>query len=266
MKKRLLKCGALTLAMCLVFTAGVFASNVLVPVTAYLNYGITVEYNDVDQYMTDANGNQVIPITYNDTTYLPVRAVSNMLNLPVNWDQTTQTVLLGNSYPDVVQPVTPPTPVIPETPIVPVTPSNSTVPTTINAPRLDIGFIFDIINTLAPNKFEVNDYAIRYNQIDGTVMLGNEYAASATDIAYSFHGVEFETISNDPEPVMDTIEAKIGEALTSNGYKFLATDEHGGKHYSNGNIEFVVWDILGNNESLSISVSTRWLSCLGFDD
>jgi len=45
--------------------------------------------------MKDGLGNPVYPIIYNGTTYLPIRAVSNMLDIPVAWDATTKTVILG---------------------------------------------------------------------------------------------------------------------------------------------------------------------------
>jgi len=32
---------------------------------------------------------------YNGTTYLPIRAVSNMLNIPIEWEAATKTVILG---------------------------------------------------------------------------------------------------------------------------------------------------------------------------
>ncbi len=35
------------------------------------------------------------PITYNGTTYLPVRSIGNLLGVDVGWDQATQSVLLG---------------------------------------------------------------------------------------------------------------------------------------------------------------------------
>ena len=68
MQKKILKFGVLSLALCTTFIAGVGASNLLEPISAYLNHGITVEYNDVDQNMVDANGQKVIPITYNGST------------------------------------------------------------------------------------------------------------------------------------------------------------------------------------------------------
>lgn len=65
------------------------------PINAEVNYGISVKYNNVAQNFTNAGGSPVYPIVYEGTTYLPVRAVANMLGLPVDWDQATQTVYLG---------------------------------------------------------------------------------------------------------------------------------------------------------------------------
>ena len=97
----------LTLSLALnVALVAVTASGTLQEIVANLNYGITIEYNDVDQVMKDANGNRVYPISYNGTTYLPVRAVADMLGVKVQWDGPTNHVLLGNSYVD-QQAVTP---------------------------------------------------------------------------------------------------------------------------------------------------------------
>ena len=263
MKKRLFKGVALTLALCTTFVVGVGASTWLEPISAYLNHGLTVEYNDVDQVMVDANGAKVIPITYNGSTYLPVRAVSNMLGVQVGWDEATQTVLLGNSYPDVVTPVTPPTPV---TPLPPAT--NTNVPTIVNSTQLDISFIFDLFNKYAPGKFEVAKYDIESGNVIGTVLQGTQYdGGSPSDLAYSFHGVEFESVGTAKVPELDTIEAEIAKALTSNGYTFVEKDYLGIQHYVNANgVEFKIWDILEDNSSLSIEVETRWLSCHAHHD
>lgn len=66
-------------------------------VTAQLSPGITVQYNGETQNMADANGNPVYPVIYEGTTYLPIRAVSNMLGVAVDWDQATKTVLLSDT-------------------------------------------------------------------------------------------------------------------------------------------------------------------------
>lgn len=94
-----IKKSVLTLALILVlvfsFAAGAAAAGTLETISAYLNYGITIKYNGEEQMLKDAGGNRVYPITYNGTTYLPVRAVSNMLGINVDWDGATQTVNLG---------------------------------------------------------------------------------------------------------------------------------------------------------------------------
>ena len=88
---------AIALALVCGMVIGANAADTLKEISAYLNYGITVKYNGEVQNLTDAGGNRVYPISYNGTTYLPVRAVSNMLGIDVDWDGATQTVLLGKA-------------------------------------------------------------------------------------------------------------------------------------------------------------------------
>lgn len=88
---------AIALALVCGMVIGANAADTLKEISAYLNYGITIKYNGEVQNLTDAGGNRVYPITYNGTTYLPVRAVSNMLGIGVDWDGATQTVLLGKA-------------------------------------------------------------------------------------------------------------------------------------------------------------------------
>ena len=49
--------------------------------------------------MTDANGKPVYPLTYNDSTYLPVRAICDMLGVDIEWDADNYRVVIndGNS-------------------------------------------------------------------------------------------------------------------------------------------------------------------------
>lgn len=87
------------------FLAGVLtavlALSLTVPALAAAGVNITV-YPGVALYLddakltpTDANGKPVDVFVYNGTTYLPVRAVSEALNIPVQWDSGTRTVYLG---------------------------------------------------------------------------------------------------------------------------------------------------------------------------
>jgi len=95
MKKRVILSFCIVIA--LIGSAVVVASGQLQNISAYLNHGVTIKYNGEVQTMFDANGTQVHPITYNGTTYLPVRAVADMLDVPVDWDAANNTVLLGNT-------------------------------------------------------------------------------------------------------------------------------------------------------------------------
>ena len=87
------------------FLAGVLtavlALSLTVPALAAAGVNITV-YPGVALYLddaklnpTDANGKPVDVFVYNGTTYLPVRAVSEALNIPVQWDGSSRTVYLG---------------------------------------------------------------------------------------------------------------------------------------------------------------------------
>ncbi len=88
----------LFLALALVLGAGIGAVAVTgsTKISALLSYETKVVYNGVEQSFADAKGNPVYPITYNGTTYLPLRAVANMMGENrIAYDGTTKTVTLG---------------------------------------------------------------------------------------------------------------------------------------------------------------------------
>lgn len=74
---------------------GAAASTQLQEIKAYLNGGIKVRADGNIVQLKDANGKTVLPITYNGTTYLPVRSVSNLLGVPVKYDVQLNEVVLG---------------------------------------------------------------------------------------------------------------------------------------------------------------------------
>lgn len=96
MKKKVLTSLVIALALVGAFTVAAQAADTLKQINAYLNYGITVKYNGETQVLKGADGSTVYPITYDGTTYLPVRAISNLLGINVDWDGATQTVILGS--------------------------------------------------------------------------------------------------------------------------------------------------------------------------
>lgn len=77
-----------------IFAGGVYASDVIKNIQASLREDISIELNGTHLQLKDAKGNPVAPISYNGTTYLPVRAVAENLNLDVQWVGETKTVKL----------------------------------------------------------------------------------------------------------------------------------------------------------------------------
>lgn len=92
MKKTLLS--LIVVGMALSGAAGVYAGSKLEKISAYLNHGITFKVNGAVQSLTDRNGKQLVPITYHNTTYLPVRAISNMAGIDVQFDAASQQIRL----------------------------------------------------------------------------------------------------------------------------------------------------------------------------
>ena len=74
-------------------TAGAAAASaVRQTITAQLRPDITVEPNGSKQTLQDSQGNPIYPISYNGSTYLPIRAIGETMGLTVDWDSATQTV------------------------------------------------------------------------------------------------------------------------------------------------------------------------------
>lgn len=86
---------ALAMALCLV--VGAYAASNNETISAVLNREVTITYNGEVQNFKDQGGNPVYPITYNGTTYLPVRYVCDLLGVAVEWDQAANTVRLGSN-------------------------------------------------------------------------------------------------------------------------------------------------------------------------
>ena len=69
-------------------------TNELMKISMLRNEDIKIYYNGEIQTFKDVNGTRVYPLSYNGTTYLPIRAVSNLFNLFIDWESETQTVLI----------------------------------------------------------------------------------------------------------------------------------------------------------------------------
>ena len=84
-----------------VFALGISATIVTAQITAQsitatLDPNIIVRYNDDEQSMYDANGNQVFPINYNGTVYLPVRAFCDIFGINIEWIDSNKNVLIND--------------------------------------------------------------------------------------------------------------------------------------------------------------------------
>lgn len=73
------------------FTLGAGSANVRQTITATLRPDLNIEVDGAKQSLKDAAGNPVYPIVYNNSTYVPFRAVGDLLGVEVGWDQDTQT-------------------------------------------------------------------------------------------------------------------------------------------------------------------------------
>ena len=62
--------------------------------------GVDIYVDDQKLEPTDANGNPVEAFVHNGTTYLPVRAVSEAVGKPVQWEPKTNSVYLGEHTAD----------------------------------------------------------------------------------------------------------------------------------------------------------------------
>ena len=97
MKKRVISTICIVLAMVTCIYVGAFAASNLEQIQAYLNYGITIKLDGQPKNMYDTKGARVYPISYKGTTYVPIRAVADLLDVDVGWDGPTNSVLLGKT-------------------------------------------------------------------------------------------------------------------------------------------------------------------------
>lgn len=86
--------------MTLTGAAGVYAGTQLQKITAYLNHQIGIQVDGKAYAPVDGQGRDLAPITYNGTTYLPVRALADVLKVPVNYDASNHLVQIGSKTPE----------------------------------------------------------------------------------------------------------------------------------------------------------------------
>src|SRR5690606_24414121 len=93
-KKKLLTVLLIGSLALLCFASGAIASSHLTKITAHLNSAISVELKG-----KPLNLSQSQPITYNNTTYLPLRTIAEATGLDVKWNAENQRVSLNEKIP-----------------------------------------------------------------------------------------------------------------------------------------------------------------------
>ena len=83
----------ITLAAMLCGAAG--AADAPYSAAARLRPDVPVRIGGIEQTFYDADGIEVPPISYNDTTYVPIRAVGELMGKNVNWDGVHLTATIG---------------------------------------------------------------------------------------------------------------------------------------------------------------------------
>lgn len=89
-----------------VFGLSAGATTVVSEIVATLRPDVTISVDGIDRTFVDANDQAVYPIVYEGSTYLPVRAVGELMGKTVTWDGDTNTVILSGGTPS-VEAVTP---------------------------------------------------------------------------------------------------------------------------------------------------------------
>lgn len=80
------------IVLCAVLAVSITASNGSSSMDIY--YGIQIAVDGQTATLTDVNGNIVYPFTSNGTTYVPIRAISELLGAGVTYDAETKTAYI----------------------------------------------------------------------------------------------------------------------------------------------------------------------------
>ena len=87
-------CAVLSTVM---IVSGAFAVSAaqIIREDAELRPDITIVIDDETSYFRSASGDYIYPILFNDTTYLPLRSIGEIMGKNVNWDEANKTITLS---------------------------------------------------------------------------------------------------------------------------------------------------------------------------
>ncbi|MEJ8303263.1 stalk domain-containing protein [Saccharibacillus sacchari] len=95
MKSKKWIAAAMVAGMTLSASVGAYAASNVESIKAQLNHELGFVVNGQAYTPKDAAGKSLDPIVYNNTTYLPVRALGEALNVPVTYDAAGKKVVVG---------------------------------------------------------------------------------------------------------------------------------------------------------------------------
>lgn len=86
-----------TMALAALLCGAAGAANGSYTVTAELSPDITVKIDGVERIFYNVQGQEVHPISYAGTTYVPIRSIGELMDKNVNWDEATNTASIGGA-------------------------------------------------------------------------------------------------------------------------------------------------------------------------
>lgn len=87
---------ALVSALVASFAMSASASSEIRDITAQVNNELKIKVDNVEWDPYEENGTIITPIIHNGRTYLPVRALCDILGVAVDWDEEQQLISIGN--------------------------------------------------------------------------------------------------------------------------------------------------------------------------
>lgn len=92
----------IVLALVLTMTLGSMVYAAVIPTEVVLNQNLTITYNGAVQRFKNVKGDVVYPISYQGTTYLPIRSISCLFETEIEWDGNTNSIHLGKGSLDTI--------------------------------------------------------------------------------------------------------------------------------------------------------------------
>ena len=181
----------------LVTVSSVWAYNALRKVDATANDNIKIYYDGQLKPFTEEDGSKISPVIINGRTYLPLRAIADLVGIGIEWDGATQSIKLSSNNPGV--PYKDNTPVNSET-----VPANSTpVPTSASTSG----------STSVSSKSK--------GTLDDPVKLGESYSWSAREkYIDTMASANYTYTVKKVEPITVEQIAALGFKTDSDDYKF----------------------------------------------